>query len=118
MAEFALQLLAPLLLGLLAWPVVAWRRRVADREATCLALAGQRASAQVIEVWKDPDGWNVTYQFKAREGGDLIVRTETLEVAVEQPAKVAAMIEVAFEPTPPFYSRIVRASLGRETNAQ
>lgn len=107
--EWIVQILGPLVLGALAWPFVQWRRSESRREAAAMARAGQRTSGLVMEVWRDGDGWNVTYEFSPGEGKAAVRRTETFEEVVEQPARVGEHIELAYESSSPYYSRIVRA---------
>jgi hypothetical protein len=105
--EWLLPYLAPFVLGALAWPFVLWRRRVNRREAVKLSQLGSRVSALVTEVWRDGDGWNVTYKFTPGAGRAPVVRTEAIEDAINQPVGVGERVEVAHELTSPYYSRIV-----------
>ena len=107
--EWLVQLLGPFVLCALAWPFVHWRRKVSRRESAAIARLGQRASAVVKEVWRDGDGWNVTYEFTPGVGKPPVRRTETLEEISHQPASLGENIEVAYETHSPYYSRIVLA---------
>lgn len=107
--EWIAQILGPLVLGALAWPFVQWRRTASRREAAAIARSGLRTTGLVMEVWRDGDGWNVTYEFTPGEGKAAVRRTETFEEVVKQPARVDEQVEVAYESSSPYYSRIVRA---------
>ncbi len=112
MEGLAVQLLAPVVLALLAWPFVIWRRRVSARETSVLAATGRRTRAKVLEVWQDAEGWHITYEFRPGESKELVQRTETFETLQSRPAEVGDQLDVAFEGVPPYYSRVVSVSQG------
>jgi hypothetical protein len=107
--EWVIQLVLPLFLGAVALPFVMWRRKLARDEANAFAHAHPRALAVVVEAWRDPDGWNITYEFSPGVGRPTVRRTETIEAVPSQPAKVGDRVEVAYEPASPYHSRIMFA---------
>lgn len=85
-------------------PLVYLRRRYQRRDYARMVKSGQRASATVVEAWKDDEGWNITYEFLPNGRHETVRRTETSETLKAMPAKVGEEIQVAYEPRQPYYS--------------
>jgi hypothetical protein len=85
-------------------PLVYLRRRYQRRDYARMAKSGMRTTAEVTEVWKDEDGWSITYEFQPAGRKETVRRTETVEALKTAPARVGETIQVAYEPHQPFYS--------------
>jgi hypothetical protein len=103
-AEFGLQLVLSLVAAGLAIPLVLARRRMASNDRERLARSGVKVSGRVLEVWKDAEGWNVTYEFTPLGHSVTVRKTETFEGLQSAPTEVGAGVEVAHEEAAPFYS--------------
>lgn len=104
LSDFAFQLALGLLFGVLALPFVFLRRRTAMADRERLERAGRRAPGKVLEVWRDTEGWSLTYEFKPDGHTTPVRKTESYEGAQSAPAAVGATIQVAYEGHSPFYS--------------
>jgi hypothetical protein len=103
-ADFGLQLVLSLVAAGLAIPFVLARRRMASTDRERLALSGIKVSGRVLKVWKDAEGWNVTYEFTPLGQSAAVRKTESFEGLRSAPTEVGACVEVAHEATAPFYS--------------
>lgn len=101
------QLLLALAVSAFAIPVVLLRRRSHRSDRTRLLSSGERSSGRTVEVWSDPQGWNVTYEFQPRGSATLVRRTETFEALANGPVEIGAQVEVAHEGRAPYYSVLV-----------
>ncbi|MFC3684670.1 hypothetical protein [Hydrogenophaga luteola] len=104
LSDFALQLVLGLACGVLALPFVFVRRRTALADRERLGREGKRAQGHVLEVWRDAEGWNLTYEFTPDGHTTPVRKTESYEGAQSAPAAVGATIQVAYEGHAPFYS--------------
>jgi hypothetical protein len=103
-ADIGLQIVLSLLVAGLALPFVLARRRIAASDRERLARTGRRATGRVLEVWKDGEGWNVTYEFQPSSLGTSVRKTESFEGLDQAPIVVGDTIEIAYEARPPFFS--------------
>jgi hypothetical protein len=97
-------LLGGVLVAGLAAPFVYLRRRAQRADRSSLGARGSRSSARVVELWRDAEGLNVTYEFTPEGRTELVRRTETFEEVGPVGLAVGSVIEVAYESSPPFYS--------------
>ena len=98
------QLILAAALGTLAFPFILARRRRARKGRVRLEQTGTKTTGQVLEVWRDQEGWNVTYEFTPVGRTLAVQKTETFEECDTQPSEVGASILVAYEPYSPYYS--------------
>ena len=93
--------------AVVAVPFVLWRRRIHRTDRSRLLASGRRATGKVIEVWRDGQGWNVTYEFTPENSTSLVTRTETFEEVSSQPSVVGEVVQVVYEHAPPHHSAMV-----------
>jgi hypothetical protein len=101
------QLLLLLVFSVFAIPFVLLRRRAHRSDRQRLLSSGERSTGKAVEVWRDPQGWNVTYEFHPRGTKALVRRTETFEAVASSPVEAGAQVEIAHEGRAPYYSVLV-----------
>ena len=99
-----MQVVLSLVVAGLLLPFVLARRRAAEADRKFLARNGKRGTGRVLEVWKDKEGWNITYEFKPHNTQEPVQKTESFANMTEAPVAVGATIEVAYDRSPPYYS--------------
>ena len=97
-------LLGSIVAAAFAAPFIYLRRRVQHADRSRLGATGRRTHARVVELWKDQEGVNVTYEFTPTGQAETVRRTQTFEDSVPQGLAVGGVIEVAYESSAPFYS--------------